>query len=303
MLEELEFTGEIKRQRCAICKLRLKKSDEVLSCPQCESLFHKEHLVRWLKEIPECPVCEEDFSEIAKKYRDVLFEEDHEPFVTELHEPEKYTLNNENPLKGRIIKSIFITIFGLIFALVPNIMFSLLLPLNYALQINLFIFLFSIIGMALIYFGNKKLKMDITNQWEKMIFTPDSILITSETVHNLEIWEEDITKLELYHKTSPPDEGSRREYHVAFRIFTVKNKIYDFGYITTAYDEFTTLGIYQTLRSRIREYYGIITHDPRRSIGTYINEGFSRNWKFFLIATSIHLIISAICIVIGHFVL
>lgn len=302
MLEELEFTGEIKRQRCSICKLRLKKNDDVLSCPQCESLFHKEHLVRWLKEIPECPVCVHDFSDIVKKYRDVLFKEDQASIIPEQHESETYTLFNKDPLKGRIALRIFLTIFGLIFVFGSQ-SFSLVLPWNFALQLNIVLYLFGMIGMATIYFGNKKMMMDITNQWAKMIFTSDNILITSETVHNLEIWEEDVTKIELYHKTSPPDEGSRREYHVAFRIFTIKNKIYDFGYISTAYDEFVTLGIYRTLKQKIRKYYGIIVDDPRRHLGTYMSEGLARNWKFILIATLIHLVLSAVCIVIGYYLI
>ena len=116
MLEELVFTGELKKEKCSICKLRLKQSDEILQCPQCESLFHKEHLVRWLKEIPECPVCENNFSDLVKKYKDELFVEEDDPIFTEEEEPERYIFLNQNPLQGRIVLRIVTVIFGLVFA-------------------------------------------------------------------------------------------------------------------------------------------------------------------------------------------
>lgn len=47
--------GEI----CMICKIRLRKDKEILQCPLCGSLFHKEHLLEWLIEKDSCPVCKE----------------------------------------------------------------------------------------------------------------------------------------------------------------------------------------------------------------------------------------------------
>lgn len=42
---------------CMICKLFLKKSDTILQCPACESLYHQDHLLSWIKTKKKCPVC------------------------------------------------------------------------------------------------------------------------------------------------------------------------------------------------------------------------------------------------------
>ncbi|MHA1739678.1 MAG: hypothetical protein ACTSXA_02535 [Candidatus Heimdallarchaeota archaeon] len=42
---------------CMVCKLLLNKKDDILQCPRCESLFHNEHLLEWIKVRKKCPVC------------------------------------------------------------------------------------------------------------------------------------------------------------------------------------------------------------------------------------------------------
>jgi len=58
-LERFVFKGDIKGKICKICKLDLRKKQKVVACPQCQSLFHKEHLEEWLEKSQNCPVCSE----------------------------------------------------------------------------------------------------------------------------------------------------------------------------------------------------------------------------------------------------
>ena len=51
------FVDSTKNQKCAICKLSFNENDTILQCKICLSLFHKEHLKKWLVANNFCPVC------------------------------------------------------------------------------------------------------------------------------------------------------------------------------------------------------------------------------------------------------
>lgn len=55
----LLFQGEFTDRVCAICKLPFQEEDYILACPNCESLYHGEHLIEWLVSNGKCPVCGE----------------------------------------------------------------------------------------------------------------------------------------------------------------------------------------------------------------------------------------------------
>lgn len=42
---------------CLICKLPLKRKDEIITCKNCQSNFHGPHWRNWMKEGQNCPVC------------------------------------------------------------------------------------------------------------------------------------------------------------------------------------------------------------------------------------------------------
>ncbi|NHJ86423.1 MAG: E3 ubiquitin protein ligase [Asgard group archaeon] len=42
---------------CLICKLEIRNKQQIYQCPNCESLFHREHLEEWLATSKKCPVC------------------------------------------------------------------------------------------------------------------------------------------------------------------------------------------------------------------------------------------------------
>ncbi|MBD3192840.1 MAG: hypothetical protein GF308_19530 [Candidatus Heimdallarchaeota archaeon] len=293
MIQELTFTGEIKGKNCAICKKPLKKSDEVLACPYCDAVFHKEHLYDWLKEIPACPVCEEDYSEILEKHPKELLRT----------EPEKYTgytLTNDVTVASLVFVRVLLTIFGFLFAFPPNIVFSLTSPLDRLIKLNIFILLFSLIGMAIIYFGNKKLQKDITNLWEKMILTKDKIVFTSEKVENVEFWPGDIRKIESRPHRVSKDEAPD-EFSVPFRVYTTQKKVYDFGSIFQSQDRNLAWKVYRELRYRIRYFYDILIDERRKPVSTHLKQFFKNNWSFFVIAIAIHLGINALGFVIQTF--
>ncbi|NHJ88034.1 MAG: E3 ubiquitin protein ligase [Asgard group archaeon] len=56
----VEFKGACENEICMICKLFLKSNDSILQCPTCESLYHTDHLLTWIKSKQRCPVCSEE---------------------------------------------------------------------------------------------------------------------------------------------------------------------------------------------------------------------------------------------------
>ena len=56
-IERLIYKGNIEGKVCAICKLDLRKKQKIVACPQCQTLFHKEHLEEWLEKEEKCPIC------------------------------------------------------------------------------------------------------------------------------------------------------------------------------------------------------------------------------------------------------
>ena len=53
----------IKEEICMVCKLQLKNAKDVLQCPRCESLYHRNHLEKWIKSKKSCPVCSQKLYE------------------------------------------------------------------------------------------------------------------------------------------------------------------------------------------------------------------------------------------------
>ena len=62
----VNFTGNLDKDVCMICKLFLKKKDSILQCPRCESLYHQNHLASWLKSKTNCPVCGQNLMQNQK---------------------------------------------------------------------------------------------------------------------------------------------------------------------------------------------------------------------------------------------
>lgn len=62
----VEFTNAQREDFCMICKLQFKNKDTILQCPVCESLYHKEHLIEWIRVHKNCPVCSQKLYETVE---------------------------------------------------------------------------------------------------------------------------------------------------------------------------------------------------------------------------------------------
>lgn len=59
--KQVQYTGEIRGKKCPICKLKIRKDQDVLGCPKCKTPFHYEHLFKWLTTKNSCTVCGEKY--------------------------------------------------------------------------------------------------------------------------------------------------------------------------------------------------------------------------------------------------
>ncbi|MHA1911125.1 MAG: hypothetical protein ACTSYA_05445 [Candidatus Kariarchaeaceae archaeon] len=51
--------------KCPVCKMVIYAKDkDLVKCPSCETVSHKDHLLKWLKIKGKCPVCQEQIAEV-----------------------------------------------------------------------------------------------------------------------------------------------------------------------------------------------------------------------------------------------
>lgn len=56
--EHLIYSGKITlKEKCGICKLTFNIKENIFFCPFCKSLFHANHLKKWLETNETCPIC------------------------------------------------------------------------------------------------------------------------------------------------------------------------------------------------------------------------------------------------------
>lgn len=63
IVKAVETTSFAKDDFCMVCKLSFKTKKDILQCPICESLFHKDHLLDWIRIHQNCPVCSQKLYE------------------------------------------------------------------------------------------------------------------------------------------------------------------------------------------------------------------------------------------------
>jgi hypothetical protein len=59
--------GSIRSGGCIVCKRVLRKTDEILSCPYCGGLAHRDDMLEWLHIKGSCPACRRRLSEVQIK--------------------------------------------------------------------------------------------------------------------------------------------------------------------------------------------------------------------------------------------
>jgi hypothetical protein len=57
VMKAQEFISDGSGESCMVCRHPVKEGDSILVCPHCHSQAHKNHLLKWLRTKPICPMC------------------------------------------------------------------------------------------------------------------------------------------------------------------------------------------------------------------------------------------------------
>ena len=299
MIEEMIFNGETKGKSCAICKLKIDKNQEILCCPQCNFLFHKEHMIEWLKISAYCPVCNADFSKIIKKYKELLHREKIDLLTRNQQQDYELFFSNTKLLSSSSSVKITLMIFGILLGFVPVIAVSFLSPFPQSIYFLVFFIIFSWFGAILFALVVESFKKTIDNYWNKMYLSKEKILITSELNDDLEINSEDIIRIDLIREQTTSSKYTPLQYFITLRIFTQKNKVYLFGKIYQSDTEIENLAIHNKLKREISNLFQIDVREPKQGLAYFIG----RYKKYLLFSTLIHMLLSIICVLISYFVI
>lgn len=61
--EPVTKRGRLLKKKCMVCDLQLSSADEIVHCPHCGNLAHKDHLLEWLHVKGSCPICHQNIEE------------------------------------------------------------------------------------------------------------------------------------------------------------------------------------------------------------------------------------------------
>jgi predicted RNA-binding Zn-ribbon protein involved in translation (DUF1610 family) len=54
---------EVGTEDCIVCRGELAQDDDVVWCPHCGKLAHREHMMEWIRDKGTCPACGKSLSE------------------------------------------------------------------------------------------------------------------------------------------------------------------------------------------------------------------------------------------------
>lgn len=307
MIEELEFKGRIADKPCAICKLTFSKGQTILKCPKCEALFHEEHLLSWLVNHSECPVCTRDFSKEIKKYkiRENYNDKGQVEITQSANLPQrKFKFRNPEFIKYPRFVQFVLIISGISLILLSVGVFPLLIPFPLVLLCSLIYYILYFIGLNIIKSGKTKFNKNIDNYWKYITFSERGIIIESFDLSTKEILTDDILtiKLDKYEKLSGAYfdlNFTEKDYFINLEITTQKNGKFNFDLIMSS----TSIGlreqVYCDLHSHIMNLYNIEAIRFETHIKKYLRE----NKKLIIISGIIFVIMNAILIPIGHYLI
>jgi len=290
MIKELEYIGEIEGKVCAICKLTFRANDTILACPQCESLFHKEHLIEWLSIDNECPVCERDFTIEIEKY--LLREKRTKSGITLARK--RFTLNNPDLKASFTASKVLIIIFGLIVALLPTVAIALTVPLPAVFA--------AMIGSLIFYSGGIAIvNLAITQYrfyWTDIAFSKKGITIDANKESQKDISRDEINEIKLRISEFTTDNSKKTTYHLALEFDTERGYI-DFGKIVSS----GNYEIVHQFRNKLeRQTKKLLNIDPVLT-NFSASEYLRKSRRMILISGLIFIILNAILIPIGHFLI
>lgn len=293
MISELEYNGEIKGKKCAICKLVLEEDDEILFCPECETLFHEEHLIDWLIDHNDCPVCGRDFTQEIEKYsiREGVEKIDRDTSRIRITRKKLILYNPETEESYRITKGVTI-FFGLIFALAPTVVIALIIPFPIVLAVVIASYIFYFAGMVIINHARTKYRF----YWDKITFSKKGIIIGTSGSLSREVKPEKIKNIKLRITESSDDNNQNKEYHLALEINTTK-ELLQFGDISSSKNYIDIHILSERIDYQVKKHYNIEPIYTRFNANEYL----LRNRKFILISGIFFVILNAILIPIGYF--
>jgi hypothetical protein len=56
-IKDIESTSNLANKKCIVCNLPLGNNEELVQCPFCKNMAHKDHMLEWLKGRDYCPTC------------------------------------------------------------------------------------------------------------------------------------------------------------------------------------------------------------------------------------------------------
>lgn len=175
MILELEYKGETEGKVCPIYKLYFSDNQKILYCPNCESLFHEEHLLEWLSKNNDCPVCERDFTNEIEKYnirKKIAPIKERDTARIKLSRKKIILYNPDTKESYIVVKGVTI-FFGLIFALAPTVAIALLVPFPIVLAAMIFSYIFYFGGMAILNHARTQYRF----YWNNISFSKKEIII------------------------------------------------------------------------------------------------------------------------------
>ena len=306
MEKELEYTGKSKGAQCAICKLSFKDSKKILFCPECNSLFHREHLISWLQKNSNCPVCTRDFSKEIEKYHLKDFNEDIQEEIIQSGNLSKqpFKLINKDIRRQPRIFEIVMMIVGMLIVMLSAV-FIFITPFPYVFAGVLLYGSIFIFGMYVIKSSKTNLAKNIDNYWKTITFTKKGIIVESIDTTTHEILLDDIinirqTKINM-DEESEPVVGRRKQYYkIILEIITQNQGKYSFNPIFRSTNIGKREEAFRDLHSQIKNLYNIETIQPKTFVQRFL--GKIKTDKIFLLFSGIiFVILNAILIPIGYF--
>lgn len=273
----LEYEGDIEGEICAICKLELRSEQTIVQCPFCEYLFHKDHLIKWLQNNKDCPVCDNlipyAISESGSYYK--ITDEESLTYLDTLrtlHNPLFRLRSSYNAF--RVIS--FLLGLPLVVILLYLFISSVILGEiqgSDILPISLFNSFFVLIGFAMMIIPNLK-KFVSRYNWKSLEFTKDGILImekSSSRVIKINPNDSFIIELEQYldGKSSRYNQDERRvisvaKFHITLQNNLTKKKRYYFRSLCQFGNPQELHLFYRTFRKMLKQLYNIEVLTPTK---------------------------------------
>ena len=265
----IEYKGECENRYCSICKLELRENQFIFMCPFCKSLFHKKHIIDWLENDSECPVCQR---EIKKKLKinEKITQQTHEIITETIHlaRTSQFIFNNPSNAESWKLKrdrAIFV-LFGIVFIVFPifpirSILIESGMDFLKGLLPSILFALFVLAGIVLIIIPFLRF-YSFKFKWQNIEFLSDRILITGNFRYKeLKFNTSEIDAFVVGQETIiiKSDENfstnNITHYCIKFKIILKNRRRYNFEYISRLKFENKHDSLFLDFRNMLEENY------------------------------------------------